>query len=138
MSVKIKVLLIFLASLVLLTLIAGVFYWFEYRPSKIREECSWINKHTEAIPEQPTMNEAQLKEKGLITDCSNWVKPIDPNLPQDLQNFEKRRNDICGSGNQRIIEKYSKSTPAIPAKDWSEKASTKEYEFCIKSKGINH
>lgn len=96
-----------------------VFYWFEYRPTKIRQECSWVKKHQDATPYVPAKTEDQLREEGAFMDCS--IVSTDT--------FK----DFCENRNRVLI---GKETQAQPAKDWYDKANSQEYEFCIRSKGI--
>lgn len=104
----------------------AAFYWFEYRPTKIRQECSWVKKHQDSIPFEPAKTEEQLRAEGVLDDCSqaSYVgKTFD-------------FNDFCEHRNKTIIESYKEETPEQPARDWYEKANIQEYEFCIRSKGI--
>lgn len=119
---------IVVALILLLVLIGvGAFYWFEYRPTKIRQECSWVQKHQDAIPYQPEKTEEQLRAEGALTDCS---------IPQKNANGEIfDLNDFCEHRNRVIIDS-NKEIQAQPAKDWTEKASPREYEFCIQSHGL--
>lgn len=43
---KVRLALKVIVIVLILGLIAGVFYWFEYRPTKIRKDCSWIEFKT--------------------------------------------------------------------------------------------
>jgi hypothetical protein len=115
-----------LIVLLLLT-VAGAFYWYEYRPTKIRQECSWVQKHQDAISYQPEKTEQQLRAEGALADCT---------LPQRNVSGEIfDLNDFCVHRNKVIIDS-NKEIQTQPAKDWTEKASTREYEFCIQSHGL--
>lgn len=116
MSNKVKHLSIGFFIILFIALSSLAFYWYEYRPSKIRQECSWVSKHQDAKPEVPPKTDEQLKSEGL--DC---IESDNPFLTY-----------ACDSGNEIL----KKGSPAEPARDWFEKASEKEYEFCIRSKGI--
>lgn len=112
--------------------IAGVFYWYAVRPAQIRHACSWVKHHQDMIPARPAMTIDQMKEKGLIKDCtapnatyniSNVVQPIFfPNLCEDL--------------NQTAIDEYGKAKPEVPANDWWERATSEDYQFCLHDKGL--
>lgn len=111
-----------------LLLIFGSFYWFELRPTKIRQECSWVKHTDEAIPAKPAMSEEELRVKGIIKDdCkgSGYVSI-----------FSESFEEICERNNKQTIEEYKTDRPAVPAKDWYSKASEKQYDFCIKEKGL--
>lgn len=109
---KHKVILILLALL----LISSWFYWFQYRPSKIRQSCSWINRHQNATQAQPPKSEEELKKQGLFMECSTHAI----------------FNEFCEHHNRILIE----GEPAQPARDWREKASKEEYEFCLHERGL--
>ncbi len=113
-------------------LISGWFYWYELRPAKIRQECSWVKHTDEAIPAKPTMSEEELKANGLIKNC----------VVEETQGYKSiydkylASKDTCEKRNKLIIEDYKTVRPEVPAKDWYSKAPEKTYDFCIKSKGI--
>ncbi len=69
----------------------------------------------------------ELKSKGLIEEC-----PIEPQTINGVPTFRL----LCEEFNEDTIEEYKQSKPAEPARDWYEKASDKEYSFCIRSKGL--
>lgn len=117
MSNKMKHLSIGFFITLFIALSSLAFYWYEYRPSKIRQECSWVSKHQDAVSERSAKTEEQLRADGTIIDC------IEPNR-------------FCDALNESSIEEYSRAIPAQPARDWYDKASEKEYEFCIRSKGL--
>lgn len=111
--------------------ISFAFYWFQYRPVKIRQDCSWITIHQDAVPAKPAMTEEELKAKNMLEEeCKSNI-------------VERERNpyifDFCKDRperNKEIISQYKNPQPEIAAKDWFEKATEKEYQFCIRSKGV--
>ncbi len=108
----------------LVILIAGLaFYWYEYRPTKIRQECSWVSKHQDAKTAIPSKTEEELMQEGSFRDCTVTV---DNSFGFHID------KDFCEHRNEML----KKGSPAEPARDWFEKASEKEYDFCIRSKGI--
>lgn len=109
-----------LIFVILFLILIFVFYWFEYRPTKIRQECSWVQKYQDAISYAPAKTEEQLRAEGALMDCSTY----------SIDSFR----DACEDINNSLI---GKEIQAQPARDWYEKANTQEYEFCIRSKGIN-
>lgn len=121
---KKKLLLILLGMF----LLVGWFYWFQYRPAKIRHDCSWVKRHEDAIPAIPSKTVEELKAEGLIKDCKKEPKTNYKYLPQ--------LNESCEYFNNQIIQKYKSSKPAEPAKDWWEEATEQEYKFCLHNKGL--
>lgn len=118
-----------LLTLLVLLLVSGWFYWYELRPAKIRQDCSWVKHIEEAIPTRPAMSEEELRVEGIIKDCTeseSGYKSI----------FSESFKEECERKNKQIIEEYKTDRPAVPAKDWYSKAQEKVYDFCIKSKGI--
>lgn len=91
----------------MLIIIGGWFFWFQWRPSQIRSECSWIHKHTDAVPAKAglTQEEVDACKEGK----SGW----------DALNCDA-----------------TKARPAEPADDWWQAATVNEYNFCIHSKGL--
>jgi hypothetical protein len=108
-----KQIFIFIASLLVLS---GWFYWFQYRPSKIRQECSWIEHRSPAIQERSPKSEEELRKQGLLKDCSTFNT-----FPE-----------LCEQMNRELIE----GNQAEPAKVWKEKAKKEEYEFCLHENGL--
>jgi hypothetical protein len=45
------------------------FYWYSIRPSQIKQACSWVKKHSNAIQARKGMTQEELKSKGLIKAC---------------------------------------------------------------------
>jgi hypothetical protein len=67
-----------------------------------------------------------------MDDCSNAAGGVIKPLFCDLR-FEA----LCGDEyNKKIIADFSKPKPAVPAKDWREKADEDEYEFCLQENGL--
>lgn len=118
-----------------LVLMGSLFYWFELRPAKIRQECSWVKHTEEAIPAKPAMSEEELRAEGFIKDCGKeGIK-----FYGEFNKYDKYFDDtqsVCESKNKQIIEGYKTARPAVPAKDWYSKATDKQYDFCIKEKGL--
>jgi uncharacterized membrane protein YhaH (DUF805 family) len=123
-----------LMSLAVLAIIAGLFYWFQYRPSKIKQECSWVEEISEAIPYRPAMNRGEMILHGVLEDCSKEAFANNPqwNSPEKIALEEK----LCEAINETKVKEYSVAQEAVPAKSWWRKATTKEYEFCLHSRGL--
>ena len=98
-----------------LTIILG-FYWFQIRPTRIRQECSWVKKHADARSAIPPMSDDEIRVAG----CTN------------------RSTGIYADLLDKYCEEKKIGRPAEDAKDWIEPASKDIYDFCIRSKGLFH
>lgn len=92
------------------------FYWFQWRPSEIRKNCSVVWRHFDGSPEI-TAAEAILKNADCERESKN-IKGID-------------YNKILGLGGCN-----STARPAQAAKDWAETATDKEYTTCLRKNGL--
>lgn len=130
--------IVFLGGFVLLLIfLIGSFYWYGYRPSQIKQECSWVKKHQDAISAIPAKTEKELMTEGIIKNC---ILETDPKL-SGLSAVEKfaflmSRKIVLCSDNQKIIDEYKNPRPEVPAKNWLEKATNSEYLFCLHSRGL--
>lgn len=105
-----------------LLIVGSSFYWFQVRPSQIRRDCSWTKKHSDAVV-GVTQEEADRRKAECI----------------ERQNKNKESgmlSDAWYELNVKGCEDTYKSSTSQPAKDWYEKASEKEYDFCLHSKGL--
>jgi len=102
------------------------FYWYGYRPSKIRHDCSWVPVTDLAQPAEPevTQQEAQASQSA-YNECYNKVKD---NSAIDNLFSEMDCNKLLKSAHPAI--------PAQPVKVWYRKANTIEYDFCIHEQGL--
>jgi len=116
-----------------LLLIIALFYWFEIRPSKIRQECSFVTKHIDAIPARPAKTKSELLSEGIIKPCS-----IFDQLYYGQFSNETEDKQFCENRNRVLIESYSKPILAEEAKDILEPATKEEYDFCIRSNGLKN
>jgi hypothetical protein len=102
----------FKLSLILITMItiSSIFYWFEWRPAKIKHDCSWVRKHSDAV--------TQITQEQYDKCC--------------------RENQEKSPFSDRYYCSYNCTNPrsAKPANDWHEPASSTYYGFCIHEKGI--
>ncbi len=99
--------------LILIFVIGGVFYWYELRPAKIKHDCSWIERYSDAIPER---TQAQYDQCIMLRN----IKPPSGSAFADFVN-----SSFCET-----------SHPAEPAKSWWERSSKQYYDFCIHEKGL--
>ncbi|MDO8570570.1 MAG: hypothetical protein Q7R97_03215 [Candidatus Daviesbacteria bacterium] len=126
-----------LLTLLIFFLISGWFYWFQFRPSQIRHDCSWVKHTTDAIPAKPAMNEEELKVKELIKTCTKDETNQKTTGYQSIfsgtgitQYYE------CDRRNKNTIEEYKTARPTVSAKDWWRAALPAEYQFCLHDKGL--
>lgn len=117
--------------LVLLVVFTCVFYWYEYRPTRIRHDCSWVKVVDPVVPAVPAITKEDVNE-GIKkhNECMNENKPKytigDGKVHFDLSEVHCR--DIILSEHPLI--------PEIPENIWYRKASKDEYNFCIYEKGL--
>jgi len=121
---------IFIFILFSVIIISGVFYWFAYRPAKIRHDCSWFKVITPAAPAKPaiTKDEAVTSQLKYNECINNQIKTDNPFL--DALNNKYHCDGLL-----------KQETPAIPAKPetyWYREAKKAEYDFCIREKGLRH
>lgn len=102
-----------LGGLVTLLFISGaVFYWYEWRPAKIKHDCSWVKRHQDAIPAKPGLTQEEIDKECNKIVGNPFYKSMTCNLTP------------------------TPPEPAKPAKDWWAKASEAEYKFCLHDKGL--
>lgn len=111
-----------------------LFYWYQLRPAAIKHECSWVKKHTDAIPAKVGMTEEQLKEKGMIKTCP----PFPTNNPNSsaFDALSDPNNAISCIYNNDDVINANRQQKYVPAKDWYEAATKEEYAFCLHDKGL--
>lgn len=100
--------------LLVILIIGGAFYWYEWRPVKIKHDCSWVERHADAVPTNPARCEK-----------SNYI-PFNPFIK-----FTQTTSTQCELGFVFIP-----AEPAQPAKDWRDPATKDQYNFCIHEKGL--
>ena len=114
----ISIIIIFLSLLV----VSLSFYWFQIRPSQIREDCSWTKKHQDASLGVTKVEADEKKAKCIEEQNENRV-------PGKLGDF------YYDLGIEGCANMY-RYIPPQDEKDWYEKASEEEYKFCLRSKGL--
>ena len=109
-------------TIIIVLIIGRAFYWFEWRPAQIKHDCSWAKKHSDAVPAMLAWPGKTQKE---IDEC---MRNASSNNISSSINLDKL---LCPMNSApRPAE------PAQPAKDWWEKASKTEYDFCVHEKGL--
>lgn len=106
---------------IILVLIGGAFYWYEWRPTKIKKDCSWVQKHSDTDIGL-SKEDAKIEKEKCIEEAN---KNREYGTWGDL-NYNSKI-DVCNS--------LWQSTPQ-PAKNWYEPASEKEYEYCLRKNGL--
>lgn len=108
----------------LLVVFAGLFYWYEYRPTEIRRECSWSPY---SIPAKEAS--AGVTKEEAVTRCL-----------QNLSDFSKEfTNDASWESFNRQACMKSEAEPPRPAElertAWRQ-ATDKEYTQCLRNNGL--
>lgn len=128
---------IYLPSIVLLSII-GWFYWFQWRPTQIKHDCSWVKWTKAMVPSRPAMTENEVKEKGLLEDCT-LPTPKPNKISIEVEKFWADLNispETCEQKNKRIIDELSRASEVIPAREGWNKSTDEEYKFCLRDKGL--
>lgn len=102
----------FILILVGLVLVVGWFYWYEWRPAKIRQDCSWVKKYG--------------SERILREDLSEEERAIIKAEPKSNL-LESYRYEKVNNFDRFYIDK--------PVEYWA-KANDEEYKSCIREKGL--
>lgn len=121
----------FIFTVLALLLIGGVFYWFAYRPAKIRHDCSWVRVVDPAKPAEPAITQEDVKNSQLEYDkCI-----VNEAKPEDYQGG--RKFFFSAFPCETKLEKERPAIPAKPERVWYRKEADKdEYNFCIHEKGL--
>ncbi len=121
----------YLVFAALVFLISGSFYWFEVRQVRIKHDCSWVKRHSNAVPSRPVMTAEELKSKGIIDSCEDGFK-----FYGQFADYNEAVIEQCEAKNKRLVEEYKQPKRAEPEKDWQVKATKEEYEFCLHDRGL--
>lgn len=105
-----------LVSLILFSVVATTFYWFELRPSTIRKNCSWIHE--------------QSPEIKAISGDESVIVPNTSNL--DLNTWE----GLNAEAEAKLMMRKKVGSSAVSAMDYWRKSTSKEYDFCLRSNGL--
>ena len=96
-----------------------VFYWFSYRPTKIRQNCSWTHVF------EPIVN--------AIPPDDSVVIPEELEMQAQFGSGFKKYN--AEAEINALLEKKT-GTPTKPAEDYWTEASDEEYEHCLRAQGL--
>lgn len=117
--------IIFIIGLIIVLMF---FYWYEWRPSQIMKECSWV-KVVEPAKEAITKKEAEYNKKK-YENCMMEKKEEDKEFEGWTKlNLEALAEIVCASG--EVSEREY-----IPEKVYYRKAIDSEYDFCIHASGL--
>lgn len=122
----------FILIVLILFIISVMFYWFAYRPSKIRHDCSWVRMVNPATIAKPAITEEDIKNSQLEYD--KCVKEL-----AELNKYNTGYKRIFTNDGIMCDDLLKKERPFIPAKPeriWYKKARENEYNFCIHEKGL--
>jgi len=115
-----------IVTIVVLTTIGSLlFYWFQYRPSRIRHDCSWVKEMVGYEPAKPAMTEKELLAKGIIDNCDSVSERLIEEVSLN-----------CGYLHKHTVETYKIARPEMPAKEHWRQSTDIEYKFCLRDKGI--
>ncbi len=130
----------FVFTILVLFLIGGMFYWFAYRPTKIRHDCSWVRVVDPATPAEPAITSEDAQNSRLEYDKCIASQA----QPKNSQGGRKRMfNDdgtivdpfaglFCGN----LLKQERPPLPAKPEKVWYREVNKDEYNFCIHERGL--
>lgn len=120
-------------GIIMLVLICGsLFYWYEFRPAKIKHDCSWYKVVDSSKPAQPaiTKEEAQVSQEkyDACKKNSNQGKTTDL---ATVNIFADAMLDCDG-----ILKYEREAIPAKPETYWYREAKKTEYDYCIHEHGL--
>jgi|GEM_PF-3335682 len=111
--------------IVVLVILAGVFYWFQIRPTQIKKECSWTTETYEA-DSGITKEQAEINKK-IYENC------VENNWDCDTSGVVGVEQPVLGRLSLEYITKERAPSPATTEK---EEASEEEYNTCLRSRGL--
>jgi len=128
--------------LLIIFVLVFIFYWYGYRPSKIKQDCSWVKVIENTIPAQPAVTNEEAKESVAKYDECIKRNGEKVNLDGALDSYVKTGTwdelnktaaiDKC----KQLIKIEHLSIPAIPEKEWYREAEREEYSFCLHRNGL--
>lgn len=122
-------------AVTLIGLLGGAFYWYSYRPMKIRQQCSWVEKSGTTTQKGPLRDDLTDEERGwadnepdgnLLEVSKYWSEVAEKNGKADSFKRFSAGQELKGSLYTTSEESYHY---------WTQ-ASDEEYKLCIRSKGL--
>ncbi len=133
---------LFIFTTIVLIVIGIAFYWFAYRPSRIRHDCSWVEGRKAATSEQPAITKQDADDSQVQYGKCNDKYP-DHDFGGSMQDLLDSANVevaiIKEFGVKRCKDLVKYERPIISAQPesvWYRPATDKEYNFCIRDKGL--
>ena len=102
-----------------------LFYWFAWRPTIIKKECSWTTYETEPIPAFAGITQEQAKE--MTKECLH--------TGMSFENFNKAYNKYFISDDCPEVKPES-PRPAVPSKKITRTSTENEYKMCLRHHGL--
>ncbi|MFA7627994.1 MAG: hypothetical protein WCY37_01045 [Candidatus Dojkabacteria bacterium] len=125
--------LVSLIIFILLCVIGGSFYWFEYRPTEIKKNCSYT---TFTIPEVKAISKEEAEFSKLENEFCKEQIEISSNL-NDSEKMDMQAIDrfiLENECNRRYPIK--EETEYQPSKEDRRDATEKEYNDCLRRNGL--
>lgn len=121
----------YILTILIFVLVVGVFYWFAYRPARIKHNCSWVRMVSPATPIIPAITKDEASNSQL--EYNKCV--ASESKPENNQGVGYRSmwaDFACG----HLLKKESPIVPAKSEQVWYRKANKTEYDFCIHESGL--
>lgn len=125
--------------ILIIIVMAGLFYWFELRPNIIKRQCSWFTytTQTEAVPafEGVTKEQAEKKFTEMQKDNKQYY--------ENFCGYNHSRDPLCkitlefmNSSSGQFEQPPRPAIPAGPIEKVTRDASKTEHEECLRHHGI--
>lgn len=113
-------------------IVAAGFYWFQWRPSEIKKECSYTPRIVAAVPE---LYQAQIDAERAAYDSCVKAHPSKP-LTTDGDSLWGGIM-VTDTACKNLPTGYGETAhPASPAKTVYDPANTATYNFCLHAHGL--
>lgn len=109
--------------IIIIIIFGGGFYWFQLRPTKIKQDCAWIKRIAPATIEEPAITKDDIKNSQLEYDKC---------VIENSTSKNKFSKYLC----EGLLKKEREPIPAKPEQTWYGKATKNEYDTCLREKGL--
>lgn len=132
---KITPIYLVIIAVIVLTVLGGLFYWFEYRPTEIKKNCSYTYF---SIPEVKAVSREEAQSSKLANElCKEQIEISLPEYTQWKEGFDTRAVDQWVKESECNREyPIKEETEYQPQKDSRRDATKEEYEKCLRRSGI--
>ena len=113
--------------ILIVLVLGGLFYWFQLRPAFIKKECSWVEKHTEAVPE---VTQADIDQAKIDSANCNEIK-----YPENRIQTVAEWKEANAAAHCRLLATGGPRA-AVPPKTYYEPASSAQYSQCLHAHGL--